>query len=374
MNAHAAPSRTLQPESEWRATEPWWLAAADIAKSIEEQEPEPKNSTFYQFGDGVLQITSEYRRLLDTFDRLYGDCAVPESVACPPLVHCVARRGRDVPLLLLTFNDGAPRDAASAFLPKRATHVWDSPLPGWRLTGVGNVPMLAACGSHVLIDARQTWRRFPVEYLVNATLAAQPDLIGLHAAALELHNAGLLLAGPSESGKTTTSLHLAARGAMLLGDEIALIRLATNELIPFRRTANVRSGPRAPELAAAIGRVVRDEPPIDDDADGATVRIGDLFPRTLVRSANLRAAFFLDGFADRPSLAPFRLTLHDLETFGVLAGHEIATLWGLPLERRALRLMVVKHLLDRLPCWLLKVGGPAETAGLIERTMEDLRC
>lgn len=364
----------MHPDALGSEVQPWWLAAAEIARSIEEQEPEPKNSVSYQFGHGILQLISEDRRLLDTFEHLYGDCAVTAPVEAEPMVRCAARRSRDLPMLLLTFHQGAPRDAASAFMPKRATRVWDSPLRGWRLMGVHNVPILATRDPHILIDIHQAWRRFAADYLVNATLAAQPELLGLHAASLVIDDAGLLLAGPSESGKTTTALHLAARRATLLGDEIALIRLATNELIPFRRTANLRPGPRAPELADAIRRVVRDGQSIEEDADAETARIGDLFPRSPVRSANLRAAFFLDGFAEQPSLAPFQLTLHDIERFGILAGHEIATLWGLPRERRALRLIVLKHLLDRLPCWLLKLGAPAETAELIERTMEDLRC
>lgn len=354
--------------------DPWWLDAPRIVRSIEQQEPEPRDSICYRFGDGILQLASDYPRLRETFEHVYGDCAVPPLIALQqPLVSCVARRGRNVPLLLLTFTKGAPQDAASAFMPKRATQVWDSPLAGWRLAGTEGTPTLAASGSHVLIDARRAWRRFPIEYLVNATLTAQPELIGLHAASLESHNAGFLLAGRSGSGKTTTALHLAARGAALLGDEIALIRLATNELVPLRRTVNLRPGPRAPELSQALGRIVRHDL-IDDDGDGDPLRIDEVFPGTRVQSASLRAAFLLDGFAERPSLAPLRPTLHDLKTFGVLAGHEIATLWGLPAARRALRLMVVKQLLDQLPCWLLKVGGPTETADLIERTMEDLRC
>ena len=274
-------------------------------------------------------------------------------------------------MLLLTFLEGAPRDPAAAFLPKRATRVWDSPLPGWRLAGGAAVPMLAACDAHVLIDLQQSWEHFPVEYLVNATLTAQPELVAVHAASLGTNKGGLLIAGPSHSGKTTTSLHLAARGFTLLGDEVALIRLVTNEIVPFRRTANLRPGPRAPELSAAVERLADgDEPPVDDGCV-RMLRIGELFPGSLAGPTSLRAAFFLNGFSDRPSLAPFRPTLRDLDTFGVLSGNEIATLWGLPPQRRALRLMAVKHLLDRLPCWLLKVSAPVETAEVIERTMED---
>lgn len=369
-------AEALGPECvEHTVDQPWWLAAPELKNAIEHQQAAPQTSVYYRFGDAVLHVASDTTRLLDTFEQLYGDCAVPAPVAPDrPRVRCVVRRGGDPPLLLLTFLEGAPRDPASAFLPMRATRVWDSPLPGWRLAGGAAGPMLAAGGAHVLINLRQAWEHYPVEYLVNATLTAQPDLVAVHSASLGRNNAGLLLAGPSGSGKSTTSLHLAARGLTLLGDEVALIRLATNEIVPFRRTAHLRPGPRTPELSAAVARLAGGhELPVDEEGV-TTLRIGELFPGLQTRPASLRAAFFLAGFADHPSLAPFRPTLHDLNAFSVLAGNEIATLWGLPAERRALRLLAVKHLLDRLPCWRLKVGAPVETAERIERTMEDLCC
>jgi hypothetical protein len=58
-----------------------------------------------------------------------------------------------------------------------------------------------------------------------------------------------------------------------------------------------------------------------------------------------------------------------------LATPEIAyASWGLTPERRALRLFTLRQVLARIPCWLLKLGPPVETAELIERTMEELRC
>jgi hypothetical protein len=369
-----APTEVLGPARvDYTPDQPWWLAAPELKNAIEQQPPLPRNSAYYQFGDAVLHIASDTKRLLDMFEQLYGDCAVPPPVPPErPRVRCLARRGGHPPLLLLTFLEGAPHDPASAFLPMRATRVWDSPLPGWRLACGAAAPILAACGAHVLINLQQAWDRLPVEYLVNATLTAQPELVAVHAASLRMNNAGLLLSGPSQSGKTTTSLHLAARGLTLLGDEVALIRLATNEIVPFRRTANLRPGPRERELSAAVERLGGGhEPPVDDEGVTA-LRIGDLFPGSQARPVSLSASFFLAGFADHPSIAPFRPTLQDLDAYRVLAGNEIATLWGLPLARRALRLMAVRHLLDRLPCWRLTVGAPGETAELIERTMEHL--
>ena len=131
--------------------------------------------------------------------------------------------------------------------------VYDSPLPGWRLAGGAIQPLLAACGRHILINPQQVPPDFLVEYLVGITLATQPELLPVHGASLRIGDAGVLLFGGTRAGKTTTSLHLAVRGHALLGDEVALIRLATNEILPLRRTVNLRPGPYAQELVAALG-------------------------------------------------------------------------------------------------------------------------
>ena len=351
----------------------WWLDAARIKEAIE-QQPAPQRSVHYKFGDAALHILCDTQRLLDMFERLYGDCALAVPVESErAVVRCVVRRGGNPPFLLLSFLEGAPQDAASAFLPIRGTRVWNSPLPGWRLAGSTGQPILAACGAHVLINLKQAWEHLPVEYLVNATLTAQPELVAVHGASLCIGGGGLILAGPSESGKTTTSLTLAARGFDLLGDEVALIRFASNEIVPFRRTANLRPGPRAAELSTAVERLARMRTLADEDGTMA-LRIGALFPQSSACAVPLQAIFFLGGFAERPSLTTFRPAHSDSDAFSVLAGNEIATLWGLPLERRALRLMAVRRLLDRFPSWLLRVGSPDETADLIESAMEGLGC
>lgn len=353
--------------------QPWWLGAEGLKKLIEQEQPFPQNSACYQFGDAPLEINTDNARLIDTFAKLYGDCAaVMPAKTVRPRVRCVVRRGGNPPFLLITFIEGAPPDPAAAFLPMRQMRVWNSPSPGWRLAGIGAAPILAACGSHVLIHLLQAWDHLPVEYLVNAALTAQPELVAVHAASLLTKGGGLLLTGPSESGKTTTALHLAARGLTLLGDEVALVRLATKEVLPFRKAANLRRGPREPELAAAVERTVGAREPVADAGGVTALRISRLFPGQDVRPAVLSAVFFLAGFADRPSLVPFRPTLSDLDGFSMLAGNEIATLWGLPPERRALRLLAIKGLVDRLPCRLLTVGAPGDTAEFVERAMEGL--
>ncbi len=370
-------ARSERPGSEREASSsahPWWLAASEFKASIESQPAPPPITAHYQFGGGHLHIESHTTRLLEMFEQLYGDCAIADPIRSAPRVRCVVRRGDHPPLLLLTFLEGAPPDPAAAFMPMRETRVWDSPQPGWRFAGFEAEPILAACGPHVLVNLGRAWERFPIEYLATATLTAQADLIAVHAASLERNEAGLLLAGFSGSGKTTTALHLAARGLNLLGDEVALIRPATNGMLPFRRTANLRPGPRGQELAGAIANLSREYGLPADEEGVVALRISRLFPESKARAAQLRAAFFMAGFADHTSVERFRPKLGDLEKFGLVGGNEIATMYGLPPARRALRLLAITQLLDRLPCWRVTAGAPEETAEHIERKMEDLKC
>ncbi len=358
----------------------WWLAAPALLRDIQQQSPAPQASARYRLGDSVFEIAVDDPVLLEKFRQMYGDCAVSAPIAPDmPRVRCTVRRGGDPQLILLTFETGAPPDPAGAAFnllrPTRAVppfSVHDSRIAGWRLAGGAVEPVLAACGPYVLIAPWQVPADFLVEYLVGITLAAQPELLAVHGASLQMRDAGMVIVGGSHAGKTTTALHLAARGHTLFGDELALIRLASREIVPFRRTLNLRPGPRAPELAAVLERAGdREKLAVDDEWVGPHW-IGDLFPGSSPCPASLQAVFFLDGFANRASLAPFRLTLHDTDVVNWLAQPAIAYCsWGLAPERRALRLLALRQLLARVPCWRLKVGPPAETAQLIERTMEE---
>jgi hypothetical protein len=233
--------------------------------------------------------------------------------------------------------------------------------------------VLAAKGAHVLIDPKQVPAEFFVDYLIGITLAAQRDMLPIHGASVLVGHAGVVLAGASHAGKTTTALHLAARGHPLLGDEVALLRGASNEIVPFRRAANLRPGPYGAHTAAVLG-FQRDGASDGGQWTGLR-RISEVFPGIPARPAPLRAMFFLGGFARRASLEPFRLTVDRGDVFEWLTMSEIAQpSWGLEPARRALRLFALREALARVPCWLLKLGPPQETTDIIERTMEELQC
>ncbi len=361
-----------------RADDAWWSAAR--LRVVEQRDYVSRATAAYQFGDAVLHMSADDPALLAAFPRRYGDCAValpaaPDAAA----VRCTMRRSVDPQLVVLTFHAGGPADAAAAaynlLRPTCAVppfRVWDAPVAGWRLTGGATGPVLAARGAQVLLHPKLVPPEFLVEFLVGITLGAQPGTLPIHGASLQVGAAGIILVGASHAGKTTTSLHLAARGHTLLGDEIALIRQATGEVVPFRRAVNIRPGPYGEDLAGELGLSAAD---VAADADITPRRIADLFPRQRPRPVPLRAAFFLAGFADRPSIEPFQLTFDQAEVFDWITTPEIAYCsWGVAPARRAVRLVVLKRTLARIPCWQVKVGPPRDTAALIEHTMEEGSC
>ena len=364
------------------AAESWGLAAPALLREIERRAFVSRATASYQFGDAVLELDADHPSLVEPFPDLYGDCAVTGSR--PPglvSVRCIMRRSFDPPVVALRFEAGAPVDLAAVahnlLRPTKAVppfRVWDSPHPGWRLTGGASGPVLATCGDDVLLYPEMIPPQFLVEYLVGITLGTQPGMLSVHGASLLVGESGIVLVGASHSSKTTTSLHMAARGHTLLGDEVALIRLTTNEIVPFRRTVNVRPGPRGQELAVALGLDDGSSSASDDNWSGRH-RISELFPGRPAHSAPLRGVFFLAGFADRPSIEPFQLTLDRADIFGWITTPEIAYCsWGMSPSRRAFRLIVLKQALSRVPSWLVKVGPPRDTVRLIERTMEELPC
>ncbi|MEA2640097.1 MAG: HPr Serine kinase C-terminal domain [Chloroflexota bacterium] len=359
-----------------------WLRAPEWQCAIERQDAAGETPVCFQLGEGLLQISTADHALLHAFRQLYADCEIPSAAVPTRLgVRCEVRRGVNLPLILLTFTEGGPTDLATAALPlldpptdARYHVVSEGPMPGWRSIASpadGARPVLVARGHHLLIDPELMPADVIVACLVSVTLAAQPQVAVIHSASLRLGDAGVLLIGPSGAGKTTTALSLAARGHTLLGDELAAIRLATAELVPFPRAAHRRAGPRTPELAAAFNGLGGRAVAAAEAGWSGLIRVRALCPGSCP-TVKLRAAFFLSEFADRPSISPFRLTMRDDEIFSYLAGNTVAyASWGLVPARRVLRLLALKEVLARVPSWQLKVGPPAETAKLIESAMEE---
>lgn len=79
------------------------------------------------------------------------------------------------------------------------------------------------------------------------------DLLWLHAAAVERNGKALIVAGPSGQGKSTLSTRLCEMGWGFMSDDIAPVRMSSNEVLPF---------PQSPFRRIGGGRVV-DRPTLE---------------------------------------------------------------------------------------------------------------
>ncbi len=75
--------------------------------------------------------------------------------------------------------------------------------------------------------------------LTQQAMSGCRALIQVHAGAVAMHGAGLLVCGPPGSGKTSLVVGLCGHGATILSDEVGLLQADTRgveiDLIPFRR-------------------------------------------------------------------------------------------------------------------------------------------
>jgi len=241
----------------------------------------------------------------------------------------------------------------------------------WTLFGHLKDPVAAVRDQCLLYERSKVPPNFLAELLVAVTLDDQSNIIAIHAAALEIQNVGIVLTGPSRAGKTTTSMHLAERGHALLGDEISAIRLTARELIPFRKSISLRSGPRSSKLALRLSNMPIAANNFEEEKNGP-YRIDRLFPDSMVNPIRLGAIFFLTGKANEASCEPFQLKLKDTEIFNYMAANDaVAVSWGLNPVQRSLRLLALYQLIERIHSWKIIIGDPDSTAKLIEKCAID---
>jgi hypothetical protein len=78
-------------------------------------------------------------------------------------------------------------------------------------------------------------------------MRARPDLLWMHAAAVERDGLALLISGASGQGKSTLSTHLCTKGWHLLSDDVAPTSMRSDTVIPF---------PQEPKRRVFPGRMV----------------------------------------------------------------------------------------------------------------------
>lgn len=322
---------------------------------------------WYRFGDGYLVIRSEHLQFRSRFERLFSGCGVtPVPAAAAPVVRCDVTLHGDVSVI--RFEDPQPLDVtafAAQLFADRGVRECASGALGGRAFGfesaAGSV-VIGVRGETLVAANRQAWEWLVGNIAVHRVLRLQPQVAVLHAGAVAIDTAGVLLVGAKGSGKTTLTLALAARGCGFLGDEMAALRLDTRELIPLRRSVSIRPGPGSARVDAAVRAAGLDQ---EDFPDGPRVRapIDQLFPGNVGATVRLDAIVFLRQFRSTPGLervAPRR------EHLGLLTPLP-STLWAQPAPLRAIRLLGI---LSKARCFWLDVGDPDETAALLEKTVQ----
>jgi hypothetical protein len=337
----------------------------------------------WRIADALLEVVSSWDGVFDEIDARYGECAAAVDDDAPCRVRCVMEAGdeADADALRVEIRLPGAVDAHAAALAL-LEHPAQMPLyrglrpraDGWGciVRAADGAVAVATRGRTVWVDRLRVPAEFVVDLVVAQAAAVQRHVLFVHAASLVVGGAGVLLCGTSGRGKTTTALALAARGHGYLGDDIAAVRTATRELVGLRTTANVRPGVRARAVDDWIGS---DAPALTAPrADGLPrwpVRVGRAFPDAAARTAPLRRALFLRGFAASPALEPFRPSLQAWSRHPMPPLNGALWLsWATTPALRLLQFLLFERLLSGLRCAWLDAGPPDATAELIERTME----
>lgn len=95
---------------------------------------------------------------------------------------------------------------------------------------------------------------------------ARPDLLWVHAAAVERDGSALLIVGPSGQGKSTLATRLCEARWRLLSDDTAPIRMEIDEVLPFPQSALRRKYPGREFSEEERGYLEKEEVPLPDTA------------------------------------------------------------------------------------------------------------
>lgn len=359
----------------------WWLRPSALAAEILQRPHKPAVTVRYRLADALLEVDSDYERVLYLLQLHWDDCAT--STPCTEglvYVRSSIRMGDHSSLALVSFEGS--READGSLMPaSRFQHLLSrrnseaaSPIAGWSLAHVrgSSRPFMTRSGHHALIDVSleplQPTPGLVHRYLLAAAVSAQSNRMFVHAAAVAINGACALLMGPAASGKTTVSFALAVRGHVLLSDEMSAIRPEQELVLPLRRTPGIRRGPRAKAVASRLeGRSWPTEV-IQDGTERMLVRAGEIFPGTPA-PAKLGCAFYLSGFAERASVRRIDPTTERERLMRRLCDDPIGV-YGVTPGRRLVKLLALLDLLSNRPCYFLEIGAPEETAELIERTVQ----
>ena len=180
----------------------------------------------------------------------------------------------------------------------------------------------------------------------------RPELLFLHAAAIEWQGFVVLLAAASKSGKSTTAWALLHHGFRFLSDELAPIDLTTMTVLPFPHALCLKHEP-APPYAL----------PSDARRHGERIHVPTkaLPGPTITAPRPLAAAFLLSYRSD--------LDQPELRALGAAEASARLYVTALnPLAHANQGLDAVVRIAESVPCFALASAGLAPTCELIRDT------
>ena len=301
----------------------------------------------FRLGDASLSLSGD-EPLLRRFHAILGDCASDAPDDSLPAVHCAVDDSRED--VEVVFSYPPPQLALRSFVEE---------FPGY--AGA----LRSGAGDTLRFDPQSEWRGAVANCAINVTLAIQPEALFFHAASVDLAGRGILLVGPKEAGKSTTALALAARGHRLLGDEIAVVRTRSLEVLTFPRAVSVREGVHSGLLDERLRASPATEETYPDGSRRRRIRVSDLFAPVSLKPAPLAALFFLRPFGEVTRLERFSPSLDQATLLEPLG----SSLWGGTGAKRRFQLL---RILSVPACYYLEPGSPDETAERIETLMETL--
>lgn len=360
----------------------WWnVTPAEVLERVA-RLPESPSTLWLRIADASLEVVTDFQALRNELEGIYGDCAIPRPVPGSCRVRCTATAVPGLPLLAVSFDTPRPPDligaARSPYRFRRHPDYVEAagPLPGWRALVSGQAShrlFLGANGRQALVNLDEAPPESVADWIVCVAQSVQTGVLFLHAATVGVHGSGALIIGRTGGGKSTTALAVARRGHVFLGDDVAAVRLATREVLPFPKSAGLREGSLARALEPRVRACRHMRARNRFGTERTLVRVSDLFPGSVSGPLPLRFAFVLDALADRAAIADFRPGLGERARLQPLVTDTSAA-WGLSPGRDLMLFLSVVNLLSGLRCHLVQRGSPDETAQVIESVMMEGAC